>query len=203
MPLFKKKKDNNVETDDAVKKILKDIENLGDTDKERLATELVEDELDEEIEDVDKNDSGKEEAEMTQDERDIAEAKKDIAEKGADSQTEKDRIDDSVAEQEKADGDENSQDAKARVGESEGTEKADEERHEASQEDRLDKIENLLLKVVEMLTPKKTEEQEAVEESAKEIYGLGNGVFSDSKGTVEEKKITSADVARTINKIMR
>jgi hypothetical protein len=203
MPLFKRKKDNNVETDDAVKKILKDIENLSDTDKERLATELVEDELDEEIEDVDKNDSGKEEAEMTQDERDIAEAKKDIAEKGSDSQTEKDRIDESVGEQEKADGDENSQDAKDRVDESEGTEKADEERHEASQEDRLDKIENLLLKVVEMLTPKKTEEQEAVEESAKEIYGLGNGVFSDSKGTVEEKKITSADVARTINKIMR
>lgn len=65
--------------------------------------------------------------EMTEDEKQGAEAKEDIAEKGADSQTEKDRIDESVGEQEKLDGDEDSQSAKDRVDESEGAEKADEE----------------------------------------------------------------------------
>ena len=69
-------------------------------------------------------------AEMTEDEKDIAKAKEDISEKGADSQTEKDREDESVGEQEKRDGDENSQDAEDRIDESEGTEKADEERAE-------------------------------------------------------------------------
>ena len=38
---------------------------------------------------------------MTQDEKEIEKAKEDIAEKGADSQTEKDRIDESVAAQER------------------------------------------------------------------------------------------------------
>ena len=59
-------------------------------------------------------------------EEEIAKAKEDIAEKGEDSQTEKDRIDESVAAQEAADGEEDEQDAKDRVDEAEGEEKADE-----------------------------------------------------------------------------
>ena len=66
-------------------------------------------------------------AEMTENEKQIAKAKEGITEKGPDSQTEKDRIDESVGEQEKQDGNENSQSAKDRVDESEGAEKADEE----------------------------------------------------------------------------
>ena len=53
-------------------------------------------------------------------EEQIEKAEEDIAEKGADSQTEKDRIDESVGEQEKQDGDEDTQDAKDRVDESLG-----------------------------------------------------------------------------------
>lgn len=56
-------------------------------------------------------------------ERQIEEAKENIAEKGADSQTEKDRIDESVGEQEKLDGNEDKQDAKDRVDESLGEKK--------------------------------------------------------------------------------
>ena len=67
---------------------------------------------------------------MTEDEKQIAEAKTDIAKKGADSQTEKDRIDESVGEQERLDGNKDSQTAKDRVDESEGTKKAYEERAE-------------------------------------------------------------------------
>lgn len=54
----------------------------------------------------------------------VDEAKKDIEDKGNDSQSDKDRIDESVGEQEHLDGDEDSQDAKDRVDESEGEEKA-------------------------------------------------------------------------------
>lgn len=68
------------------------------------------------------------EEKMTQDEKEIKKAEKDVAEKGKDSQTEKDRVDESVGEQEKRSGNENSQNAKDRVDESEGTKKADEER---------------------------------------------------------------------------
>lgn len=60
----------------------------------------------------------------------VEEAKENIEEKGDDTQTEKDRVDESVGEQieEKTEGD--SQSAKDRVDESEGEEKAEEEKKE-------------------------------------------------------------------------
>lgn len=70
---------------------------------------------------------------MTKDEEQIAKAKEDISEKGKDSQTEKDRIDESVGEQERKDGNENSQSAKDRVDESDGAKKADEKKDEGKE----------------------------------------------------------------------
>ena len=70
---------------------------------------------------------------MTKDEEQIAKAKEDISEKGPDSQTEKDRIDESVGEQERKDGNENSQSAKDRVDESEGAKEADEKKDEGKE----------------------------------------------------------------------
>lgn len=64
----------------------------------------------------------------------VEKAEEDIAEKGPDSQTEKDRIDESVAAQEKADGNEDSQDAKDRVDESMGEEAAEAEEATAPEE---------------------------------------------------------------------
>ena len=68
---------------------------------------------------------------------DIEKAKDDIEKKGSDTQTEKDRVDESVAEQIKEDKDEDTQDAKDRVDESEGEEKAekdkDNEQNESSE----------------------------------------------------------------------
>lgn len=63
----------------------------------------------------------------------ISKAREDIREKGADSQTERDRIDESVAAQERADDDRDSQDAKDRVDESIGEKRA-EDRHEDRQD---------------------------------------------------------------------
>lgn len=66
-------------------------------------------------------------------EEQVEEAKEDVAEKGEDEQSEKDRVDESVGEQEKLDGDEDSQDAKDRVDESEGEEKHDDKEEDAKQ----------------------------------------------------------------------
>lgn len=70
---------------------------------------------------------------MTKDEEQIAKAKEDISEKGEGSQTEKDRIDESVGEQEREDGNKDSQTAKDRVDEAEGAKKADEEKDEGKE----------------------------------------------------------------------
>jgi len=72
----------------------------------------------------------KEEKEMPEIKKDIEEAKENIENKGPDSQSETDRVDESVAEKIKDDGDEDSQDAKDRVDESEGEEKTKEEKPE-------------------------------------------------------------------------
>lgn len=93
----------------------------------------IEDRLDEILEEISKLPEDKQEAlwKKYDDSKDdsngkpdteeqIDEAEEDIAEKGADSQTEKDRINESVGEQEEQEGDEDSQDAKDRVDESLG-----------------------------------------------------------------------------------
>lgn len=75
--------------------------------------------------------------EMTRDEEEIKKAREDIDRKGKDSQTKRDREDESVGEQERRSGNENSQDAKARIDESEGTKRYDEKRaEEKRREDR-------------------------------------------------------------------
>jgi len=149
---------------------------------------------------------------MTQDEKDIEKAERDVAEKGSDSQTEKDRVDESVGEQERRDGDENSQNAKDRVDESEGAEKADEERAEEKKEEREDDLKVRMLAVMERLEKyldgiEKRAEAAASEdgeaaERMKETYGIGNGVFQgDGKGA-PEKQLTKEEIAKKIAKIM-
>lgn len=146
-------------------------------------------------------------------------------------QTLKDRIDESVADQEREGDDEDSQDAKDRVDEALGAEKADVEKdededkdpepeaddegegedepetaedledHEAEDdakaktvEERLDKIEAMLMKIV----GEDTEAAEDVEKKAKEVYGLGGGTFvPDEKGEGKGK----VDVRTVLRKL--
>ncbi len=127
---------------DKVKELIEQLKNLDGNEYEAFLKELeVVDEAreDEEIKPETDENEGKEEDDMTKDEKQIAEAKEGIEEKGKDTQTEKDRIDESVAAQERADGDEDSQSAKDRVKESEGAEEADEEiaKHEADDEQKI------------------------------------------------------------------
>lgn len=82
-----------------------------------------------------KKNKNKEVTGLTTDEKEIKEAREDISEAGEDSQTDKDRIDESVGEQEKRSRDENSQNAKDRVDESEGAKNADEDRAEEKKDE--------------------------------------------------------------------
>lgn len=157
----------------------------------------------------------KEESDMTEDEKQIAEAKTDIAEKGADSQTEKDRIDESVGEQERLDGDKDSQTAKDRVDESEGTKKADEERAEekkdAAKEDvpawasamtaSLEKVVGLLEQMAQAAQPAVTADDVAADR-IKNAFGQRGGVFDGNGTAAEEKKMSPADVQKIISKLM-
>ena len=149
---------------------------------------------------------------MTEDEKQIEKAKRDIAEDGEDSQTEKDRIDESVGEQERRDGDENSQSAKDRVDESEGAEKADEERAEEKKEEREDDFKLRVLSVLERFekyldsVEKRSEaaadaDSEAVKRM-EETYGIGNGVFQGEGKGLPKKQLTTEEIAKKIAKIM-
>ena len=141
----------------------------------------------------------------------IEKAKEDIAEKGKDSQTEKDRIDESVGEQEKQDGNEDSQSAKDRVDESEGEEKAlkeegkaDGEKHdEAAEEDRLAKLEAKVDMLVEKLAGQFGWNDEDAEkaEKAKKVYGLGEGVVAD-KSEDAKKSVTAKEINAVLGKLM-
>lgn len=147
---------------------------------------------------------------MTKDEQEIEEAKEDVENSGKDSQTEKDRIDESVGEQEKLSGGEDTQNAKDRVDESEGAEKADEKKEQGKPSfenqmlsfmERLGKTLTALEEKITAVAKTETKDEEAVKRM-EETYGIGAGVFQGSDKSVPEKRITKEEVAKTINKIM-
>lgn len=135
---------------------------------------------------------------MTQDEKEIAKAKEDIAEKGADSQTEKDRVDESVAAQERAKGEENSQSAKDRVDESEGAKKADEKRAEEKNEGAgLDaKIDALIGRMDKLIATfeARAEAKDDKMARAAEKYGLA----PSGAGETPKKSYTDEDVKKLL-----
>lgn len=129
----------------------------------------------------------------TLDERELKKAKEDVKEKGADSQSEKDRENESVGEQERLSGNENSQDAKDREDESKGTKRFDEERSKRI-EDKLDKLIDLMISREE----RKAERDADALKDAKEKYGVGNSVFEDRE---EKKEVGAREAAEILRKI--
>lgn len=73
---------------------------------------------------------------------DVAKAEEDIADKGEDSQSEQDRVDESVGEQEELDDDKDTQTAKDRVDEAEGEDKTTEDDTDAPVPTDDDDVEN-------------------------------------------------------------
>ena len=128
--------------------ILKLIQDLPEDEFDKLSDMLL----------TDENDNGKPDT-MEQ----IDKAEEDIEAKGEDTQTEEDRIDESVAEQEKAEGEEDSQDAKDRVDEAEGEEEHLEEEKEEEAEPVAEETEE---------TVEETEEEPIEDEKDKVIEAL-------------------------------
>lgn len=117
----------------------------------------------------------------------VAEAKKDVAEKGANEQTEKDRVDESVGEQEKLDGNEDSQTAKDRVDESEGeTEEVEKDEEPEGEPAATPEVE------------KPTEEVEADKQPAP-----GDGTMENPKDEVHEAlNARIAALEETLHKVL-
>lgn len=149
----------------------------------------------------------KEDATVTEDEKQEAEAKKDIAEKGEDSQSEKDRIDESVGEQEHLDGNEDSQSAKDRIDESEGARKADEERAEKEEDapawakEILSALSSLAEAIKAQPTPNEAANA-AAEERMDAAFGIGNGVFQGDPAEQPNKRMTKEEIADVVSKLM-
>ena len=118
--------------------------------------------------DLFKRKNKEEQKEMTTEEQ-IKKAEQDIREKGADEQTEKDRIDESVVAQERKEGDEDSQDAKDRVDESEGTKRADEKRDGEEDEDREERHAARLEEAISRALAPLLERIEKLERSPREV----------------------------------
>lgn len=142
-----------------------------------------------------------------------------------------DRVHESVAAQERGEGNEDSQSAEAREHEALGEEHAEgkgdvselhedddtpeenaedkedkeETEHEAVQEVKHDLHEERL-KALEDKFEKLMDmltQKSSVEEKADEVYGLGKGVFQGDDKAPETKKMTGSDIAKMLNKITR
>lgn len=133
-----------------------------------------------------------------------------------------DRVHESIAAQERADGNEDSQSAEAREHEALGEEHAEgkgetEELHESddtaeekkedkadeSREDKPDIMSEILsrlsaLEAKSKETTEDTEDKEAAEK-AEQIYGLGNDVFQAAKK--EDGKVTAKEAAEEVKKL--
>lgn len=145
----------------------------------------------------------------------VDEAKKDIEDKGDDSQSEKDRIDESVGEQENLDDDEDSQDAKDRVDESEGEEKAledkDEEKKEDAEKSDEDKPQDnddaqdkqKLYEMVEALAAKLTATDEKVAELSERLSNVVDGMDNKAFGASPQAEDGGKPELSTDEQVMR
>lgn len=129
-----------------------------------------------------------------------------------------DRVHESIAAQERADGNEDSQSAEAREHEALGAEHAEgkgdveelhenndtpEEKREDKRDEEKDDPMSKILARLDALEKRFENEGDSDEEAAKraeEVYGVGNGVFQGTTAR-KEREMTPADVAKVINKI--
>lgn len=127
-------------------------------------------------------------------------------------QTISDRVHESIAAQERAEGDEDSQTAEDREHEALGAEHADERREEAREDAREDRAEERheeaddwrstldeRLKRIEDKLFAADRDDEAALSDAKKVYGLGNGVFEAAAR--ERKDVSPKEAADIVRKL--
>lgn len=170
--------------------ILKDIANLSDEDKAKIKDKMDDLYKAEDEREVDKIEEDKAENPETKSEK-----KEEVEEESEEIGKDVDETEDEAEEDEEE--------------ESESPEEPDEENSEVDEEpqedtaepvpewakgifDRLDKIEAHF-----------AESETAVEDKAKETYGLGNGVFQGDEKAKETKKTSPAEIRNILSKIKR
>lgn len=188
MALFKRKEPSKSNVD----KALELFHNLSD---EELAEFL-------EKADLEYEDDGEKEDTTEQ----IEKAEENIEAKGKDMQTEKDRIDESVAEQEKDEGDEDSQDAKDRVDEAEGEDESLEEKDEEKPEQETPTEEELEHEEKKQDTMRAIEARldEIEERIANIVSKLDGGDFGNHSAQITEQESDGeTEDSRIMNSYMR
>ena len=165
--------------------ILKGIENLSDTDKAKIKEKMDDLYKAEDEREIDKIEEEKSDNAETADEK-----KEEVAEESEEIGKDVDEVE-KTAEEDEAE-------------EAEATEEDETEATEAETSaeelpawakaitDRLDRIEKYF-----------TGKNENVDDVAKEIYGLGNGVFQGEEKAGEEKRLTPAELKTILKRIKR
>lgn len=173
---------------------------------------VTEKEADDFIKDLEETADDEDEADEIVDEKkdvkdDIEEAKTDIEEKGEDSQSDKDREDESVGEQIEEDGDKDSQTTKDRIDESKGEEKAIKEEEGDDRlgalEARIAAIEEKYAKMFDRFGKDESSDEgdETAFEAAKKRYGANAGVFNAEEPKPE--KMTAKEAAGIFKNLKR
>lgn len=149
-------KKNNMEEQNDMTKIDDILKSLSDDERKELRDRLKGDDTTEQIK----------------------EAREDIAEKGRDSQTEKDRIDESVAAQERNEGTRDSQTARDRVDEAEGEDRALSRRDEAyDARADISAIREEMRTLRELITAANSKPREVEDEKAKEALNKAKQLY--------------------------
>lgn len=127
-----------------------------------------------------------------------------------------DRVHESIAAQERDEGDEDSQSAEAREHEALGAAHADgegrteelheeddtpEEKREDARDEGEDDFRKTVLARLDALEARSKDPDADAEKRAEEVYGLGGGLFQGSAPR-KEREMTPADVAKTIRKLI-
>lgn len=148
----------------------------------------------------------KEDSAMTEDEKQAAEAEAKMKERGEEDgtkdQTAQDVKDEIVGAEEKAAGDENSQSAKARENESEGTKEYDKKKAEEKREEKGGGVETKIDALIDRFDrflsvfEKRQEEKEDRMERAAEKYGLAPSL---NEGAKSSDRYTQKDAERLLS----
>ena len=166
--------------------ILKGIENLSDTDKAKVKENLKDLYKAEDEREIDKIEEEKSDNAETADEK-----KEEVAEES--EEIGKD-VDETEEEAETDEAEEKAKDTEEPEKEIENAETSKEEMPAWAKAitDRLDRVEKYF-----------AGKEESVDETAKEIYGLGNGVFQGEDKAGEEKQLTPAELKKILDRIKR
>nr|DAR50630.1 MAG TPA: hypothetical protein [Caudoviricetes sp.] len=179
--------------------ILKDIANLSDEDKAKIKDKMDDLYKAEDEREVDKIEEDKAENPETESEK-----KEEVEEESEEIGKDVDETEGEVEEDEKEESEPTEE-----TDEEEDTDETDEENSEVDEEPQEDTAESVpewakgIFDRLDKIEAHFAESETAVEDKAKETYGLGNGVFQGDEKAKETKKTSPAEIRNILSKIKR